>query len=131
MFCAFCPFLAASWQRRALPVLAALIWLVCSVGAVPAWARSNGRDDHERALRAVQSGQVLPLTTVLERLGRQYPGHVLEIELERDEGQWIYEIKLLSADGQLMKLKLDASTAAVLHLKVREAGRGGARHPGR
>lgn len=114
-------------RRRVPLVLVALVWLVCSLGVAPAW--SSSRDDHERALKAVQSGQVLPLTTVLERLGREHPGQVLGIELEREEGQWIYEIKLLSADGQLMKLKLDARTAEVLRMKVREVGRGGARRP--
>ena len=98
-----------------------LLLLACSLGAAPAW--SGGRDDHERALQAVQSGQVLPLTTVLERLGREHPGQVLEVELEREAEQWIYEIKLLSADGQLMKLKLDAGTAEVLRMKVREPKR--------
>lgn len=107
-------FLTSSfWLRRSAPLL-----LACSFLAAPAWA--SDRDDHERALQAVQSGQVLPLTTVLERLGRQHPGQVLEVELERDGGQWIYEIKLLSADGQLLKLKLDAGTAAVVRMKVRE-----------
>ena len=92
--------------------------LAGSLLAAPVWA--SDRDDHERAMQAVQSGQVLPLTTVLERLGREHPGQVLEVELERDYGQWIYEIKLLSTDGQLLKLKLDAGTAAVLGMKVRE-----------
>ena len=101
-----------SWVRRCTAVL-----LACSLLAAPVWA--SDRDDHERAMQAVQSGQVLPLTTVLERLGREHPGQVLEVELERDFGQWIYEIKLLSADGQLLKLKLDAGTAAVLGMKVR------------
>ena len=70
------------WLRRSAPLLLAFSFL-----AAPAWA--SDRDDHERALQAVQSGQVLPLTTVLERLGRQHPGLVQEVELERDGGQWI------------------------------------------
>ena len=105
-------------RRRVPRVLAVWVWLACSALALPAW--SSSRDDHERALHAVQSGQVLPLTTVLERLAAQHPGQVLEVELERDAQQWIYEIKLLTADGQLLKLKLDAGTAEVLRLKVRE-----------
>lgn len=127
MSCASHSFFSLSLRRRTPLVLAVWVWLVCSVVALPAW--SGSRDDHERALEAVQSGQVLPLTTVLERLGREHPGQVLGIELEREEGQWIYEIKLLSADGQLMKLKLDARTAEVLRMKVREVGCGGARRP--
>lgn len=124
MPCAFHSFAAPPLRRRVplvLMVLMALVWLACSLGAAPAW--SGSRDDHERALQAVQAGQVLALTTVLERLGREHPGQVLEVELECDKGQWIYEIKLLSPDGQLMKLKLDARTAQVLRLKMREAGR--------
>lgn len=92
--------------------------LACSLLSAPAW--SSSRNDHEQALQAVQSGQVLPLTTVLERLAAQHPGQVLEVELEREAQQWIYEIKLLTADGQLLKLKLDAGTAEVLRMKVRE-----------
>ena len=54
---------------------------------------------------------MLPLPTLLERLQRTHPGQVLELELERDDGRWIYEVKLLQADGQLLKLELDAGTA--------------------
>lgn len=129
MFSISLPFFVTPLRRHALLVWAVLIWLVCSLGSTSAW--SGGRDDHERALQAVQSGQVLPLTTVLERLGREHPGQVLEVELEQGGGLWIYEIKLLTADGQLMKLKLDARTAEVLRMKMREAGRGDVRRPAR
>ena len=44
---------------------------------------------------------------------------VLELELEREDGRWIYEVKLLQADGQLLKLDLDARTAEVLSVKRR------------
>lgn len=89
------------------------MWLSCS----PAWADS----DHDRARQAVQSGQVLPLPlpAVLEQLAREVPGQGLEVELERDDGRWIYEIKLLQTGGQLVKLKVDAQTAQVLRRKSR------------
>ena len=71
-------------------------------------------NDHDRARAAVRAGAVLPLTTILERLEREHPGQVLEVELERDDGRWIYEIKLLQADGRLVKLEVDAASGAVL-----------------
>ncbi len=77
-------------------------------------AQADGRADHERARAALQAGQILPLRSVLERLERSHPGQVLEVELEKEDGLWIYEIKLLQADGQLLKLKLDARNAALL-----------------
>lgn len=103
-----------AWLRsRRLAAVAGLVWL--GALAAPAWA--DDRDDHERARAAVQAGEVLPLPQVLERLQRTHPGQVLEVELERDDGRWRYEVKLLQADGQLRKLKLDARTAQVLNDK--------------
>jgi len=84
--------------------------------ALPA-ARAGDKDDHERARAAVQAGEVQPLSTLLEALQLSHPGQVLEVELERESGRWIYEIKLLQADGQLLKLELDARTAQVLKEK--------------
>ena len=77
-------------------------------------AVASGKDDHDRARQAVQAGQVLPLPTVLERLQREVPGQVLEVELEQERERWIYEIKLLQAGGALIKLKVDARDATVI-----------------
>lgn len=94
--------------------LVLLVLLVGSLGLQPAW--SGSKDDHNRARQAVQAGQVLPLRSVLERLEREHPGQVMEVELEQEEGdgRWIYEVKLLEPGGQLVKLKLDARTGALL-----------------
>lgn len=73
---------------------------------------------------------MLPLPTLLERLRRTHPGQVLELELERDDGRWIYEVKLLQANGQLLKLDVDAATAQVLQVKRKE-GRKAERDSGR
>ena len=90
-----------------------------ALAAPPAGA--SGKDDHDRARQAVQAGQVLPLPTVLERLQREVPGQVLEVELEQERERWIYEIKLLTPAGQLTKVKLDARTAEVLRVRSRES----------
>ena len=104
--------------RGAAAVLSAL--LIGGALMAPARAGDRGdREDHERARRAMTTGQVLPLRTVLERLDREHPGQVLEVELEQDDGQWIYEVKLLQKDGQLVKIKLDARTAALLGSRTR------------
>lgn len=110
------PFLLTGKYRCSRPgrwwVLALLMG---SLGLQPAW--SGSKDDHNRARQALQAGQVLPLGQVLERLEREHPGQVLEVELEQEEGRWIYEVKLLQPQGQLVKLKLDARTAVLLPAK--------------
>lgn len=77
--------------------------------------------DHDRARAAVQAGEVLPWPTVFDRLQRTHPGQVLDLELEREDGRWIYEVRLLQADGRLLKLEVDARTAEVI--EVRRKGR--------
>lgn len=82
-------------------------------------AAASDKGDHERALQAVQSGQVLPLAKVLALVEREHPGQVLEVELESQGQGWLYEIKLLQADGRLSKLKVDARTGEILKRKTR------------
>lgn len=102
-------------------------WAVCALLAtlsfcLVVWhgnALASDKGDHERALQAVQSGQVMPLPKVLALVEKAHPGHVLEVELESHDRQWQYEIKLLQPDGRLMKLKVDARTGEVLKRKSR------------
>ena len=114
-----CP--PAPRARRA--VQAGLLLLALMQGA--AWA--GGKGDHDHARAAVLAGEVLALPALLERLQRSHPGQVLELELEREDGRWIYEVKLLQAGGQLLKLDVDAATAQVLAVKRRGLGAGGSR----
>jgi len=90
-------------------VFAGLSALALLNGAL-AWADS----DHDRARAALVAGEVLPLPAVLERVGREHPGQVLAVELEREHGRWIYELKLLQPDGGLLKLDVDARDGTVL-----------------
>lgn len=102
------------------PLLASL--MLAGMLAAPMAQASD--KDHERARQAVQAGQVMPLPAVLEKLAATHPGQVLEVELERERRDgnevWVYEIRLLQADGQLMKLELDAKTAEVLRSRMRQ-----------
>jgi uncharacterized membrane protein YkoI len=104
-------------------VAAVLTAMLLSTLAVSG-ARASDKADHEQARAAVQAGEVLPLPTLLQKLQRTHPGQVLELELERDDGRWLYEVKLLQANGRLLKLELDASTGQVLKVK-REKVRSG------
>lgn len=100
-----------TFPSRFAPTKLAMLLLLL-IGMAPTQARS--RDDHERARIAVQAGEVIPLEQVLARIAKEHPGQILKIELEREDGDWLYEVKLLQTDGQLVQLLLDARTAQVL-----------------
>ena len=97
------------------PICSLLVALALS-GLAPI-ALADGQRDHDRARAALRAGEVLPLTTILERVAKEQPGQVLEVELERNQGRWIYELKLIQNSGALVKLKVDARDGSVLKRK--------------
>ncbi|MCC6506518.1 MAG: PepSY domain-containing protein [Aquimonas sp.] len=103
------------WRALLLPLFAAL--LACGSGA------SSASDDHERARQALEAGAVLPLRTILERVEREYPGQVIDVELERGQEKnlelWIYKVKVLRPGGSLVKLKVDARDGTIIGRKAK------------
>ena len=86
--------------------------------SAPAWAEDM--HDHDDVRRAVQSGEILPLSAILHKVNAEYGGDLLEAELERKHGLPVYEIKLLTKDGRLLKLYYDARDATRLSVKERK-----------
>lgn len=105
-------------SRRALFGLALVLTLIAP-------ANADGRQDHEVARQALAAGEILPLGVVLERVGREHGGEVLEVELEHDDNRWIYEVKMLRRDGGVNKLIVDARDGRLLEVKGRRGRRGG------
>lgn len=88
------------------------------LAALPARADDDDDDDdHDRARRAVEQGRALPLRVVLDQVERQFQGRAVNVELVREHGRLIYEIRLLQADGRVVKLEVDAASGAVLKVK--------------
>jgi uncharacterized membrane protein YkoI len=84
-----------------------LIWVLA---AAPGLADSVS-PDRIRAL--VERGEILPLEEILKRNEVGISGRIIEIELERKKGAYLYEIKILGPDGRYRELKIDARTGVV------------------
>jgi uncharacterized membrane protein YkoI len=111
-------------ETQARPMLTRTLMhllLAAAVSACALPAQADGRRDHDRARAALEAGQILPLATVLERVRSSHPGEVLEVELEHEDGLWVYELKLLRRGGALLRLHVDARSGAVV--KRREGRR--------
>ncbi len=86
--------------------------LALLLAAMPAASRDLDQDE---ALRLRRDGLIMPLEALLQRAMERYPGaRLLEAELEEEDGSYIYEIELLTADGVARELELDARDGRLL-----------------
>ncbi len=75
------------------------------------------RWDHDLARQALERGEVLPLEAVLAEVRKSASGEVAGVELEREHGAWLYEIKMIGPGGVLTEVKVDARTGRILRMK--------------
>jgi uncharacterized membrane protein YkoI len=74
-------------------------------------------DEHDNAFRLNQSGNILPLETILQNLQQAYPGRILEVELESEHGRYLYEIELLDQHGRVIEFKVNAVNGEIIRGK--------------
>ena len=84
--------------------------------AVPALADEK---DQDRARAAMLRGEVAPLAKALIAIEKSFIGDVIEVELEEEDKfgigpTLIYEIKLLTPEGNVLQLKVHAKTLEIL-----------------
>jgi uncharacterized membrane protein YkoI len=69
----------------------------------------------ETARRLNREGVILALDDILERVRQRYPAaRLLEAELETDDGRYVYEMEILTREGLVRELDIDATDATIL-----------------
>lgn len=90
----------------------ALIGLLALTLAQTAHARDLDQDE---ALRLRREGVIQPLETLMQPAMQRYPNAtLLEAELEEEDDVLVYEIELLTQQGQVRELELDARDGRIL-----------------
>ena len=97
------------FSRYLLAVLVSVVFLFSFTTAL-----ADNETDQDEALRLKTEGEILPLETILEKAKTIRAGKVLEAELEKKSGGYIYEIEIIADDGSIWELKYDAKTANLL-----------------
>jgi len=70
--------------------------------------------DQDVAREAVKKREVLSLATVTALVGETTKGRVLDVELVRLAGVYLYEVTVLEPDGRLYKLYYNARSGALV-----------------
>jgi len=92
-----------------------LLFLSALSGAVAGWpAAADQAHDHNQAQNALARGEVLPLHAILPGVEHAFGARLLEVEFEQRGGRPIYEMKLISPNGRIFEVVVDAATGLVL-----------------
>ena len=108
-------------QRLATGMAGLLAVLSVGIPLVGPAAEEHGAGNgFQEALRA---GRIVPLERLIERIQREFPGRILRVEVEYESHggppAWVYEVKMLTPDGQVLKLEFDAGSMELLKLRGR------------
>tara|TARA_R110002094_G_scaffold171327_2_gene153371 strand:- start:1763 stop:2053 length:291 start_codon:yes stop_codon:yes gene_type:complete len=66
--------------------------------------------DQEEVLALIKQGKVLPLEALLQRHQARLQGRLIDLELEHEQGRWIYELELIDSQGIVREYKVDAKS---------------------
>jgi uncharacterized membrane protein YkoI len=89
-----------------------IVALVLAIFTFEAVARDLDQDE---ALKLREEGVIMPLDQLLRSALGLYPGaRLLEAELEEEDDVYIYEVELVTADGTVRELELDARDGRIL-----------------
>jgi uncharacterized membrane protein YkoI len=88
---------------------------ILAAAAAAAIAASNaiGADDQDRALSALEARQILPLNEIMAR-AQLGDDRLLRADLEREDGRYVYELRVIGTDGAIRLRHLDARTGESL-----------------
>jgi len=78
---------------------------------------SQADNDYIEARRLQDTGEILSLESLLKNVRPLFPGKILQIELETEEGKIVYEFEILGNDGIVREVYFDAKTGKLLSVK--------------
>ncbi len=76
--------------------------------------KSECKRSQDCALDAFKSGDIRTLSDVLVVVREKVPGEVVKVKLTREDGVWVYEVKVLTPSGRRREVEINAHTLAVI-----------------
>ena len=79
--------------------------------------KAESLSDHEKAIKAVNEGEILPLDEILKKISEKFYGRVISINLKDSEKGlfgWVYDIMMIDNNNNVKQIRVEAGTATVL-----------------
>lgn len=100
---------------------AVLCLSACLVLGSHAFGDDDGDDDdnnnRDAVLSSVEKGEILPLSTIRKQVRNAFPGDIVDVAIVRRHGGIRYRFKILTKDGVLQEVIINAVDGTVLKVE--------------
>ncbi len=69
---------------------------------------------HVEARHLREIGVILPFSRIVRLAAERQPGKLLDSELDREGGRYVYELEILDSGGTVHELEVDAASGEIL-----------------
>lgn len=81
-------------------------------------ANSDKRDrEHDAVRLAVEKGEIRPLADIVAGVRGKLPGEIVGVEVERKDGRWMYEFRVVDSKGRLFEAYVDGKSGEIERVK--------------
>jgi uncharacterized membrane protein YkoI len=99
---------------RAVPLLAVALLAMAAPAAI---ARDDDEHERDAVRRAVEAGEIKSLADILAAVRGKLPGEVAGVEIEHEDGRWLYEFRVVDSKGRLYEVYVDARSGKIEKIK--------------
>lgn len=71
----------------------------------------------DTAARLLKEGRIRPLADIVEAAKSKVPGEMIGVELELEDGVYVYDLKFLRPNGRVQEVEVDAATGNILKIE--------------
>ena len=92
------------------------------LGGVADAAADDEQRDHDLARKALLEGRIRPLTEITDVVRSKVPGEILSVQIDVDDQKrrFVYEFDIITPEGKLREVDVDAATATILKIEEDE-----------
>ena len=94
------------------------LYLVLVVGTISLNALAGNELSNSQIRSLVKQGKILSLDTILIKHRQRISGRLLDLEVESEHGQVIYELEFLQQNGDVVKLEINAANGEILQQEI-------------
>jgi uncharacterized membrane protein YkoI len=100
--------------------------LLIAVGALlvvngPLGVQANGKEDESKEKAELAAAAKVTIEQAIKTASEKTPGKVIEAELEKKHGKTVWEVEVLTGDGKVVEVHLDAESGAVIDVEEKGA----------